>query len=840
MAGASGVKTRYSSGSSLAEYLGPGRVLQHSEFPTLRSTLRQGLLFKEEKMLQEGNMRPGRSYSYQLQELVSDMTDALLAQWRRANIEFKPPVTITKYGIEKKLKLAWETAQKIASKHITKQNQIKAFEEKLDKLLDITKCKCVILLCQESGCPGCEQGAHITCSCPTEEKIPLLEIRFMFDQREKTGDKGAMMISTSVDMIEQKKKEKKEARAELELKRKENRKENEDRENQELEKRKETEKQELQELELQELDLQQEMEPQQELESRDDEHLVVMTKHMKTRNMVEVSGLASTALRYQASSRVAAACATAYLGDLIRAGVLPPEAANLAVDGAKVQRAKDKVIESARERGDERMEQDAPKCIMMDSRIDKKTLVMYEDEETKKYYPRIEAEDHYTITDGDGRYLHHFTKPGRVNEADETSGEEPEPAENKAREEGDREGDVVQHKELQKLPAEVVARIILNWLNTYGVEKTLTHLGADSTGSNTGWRKGIIAWLEKLLGKKLHWLICMLHTNELGLRRLVEKLDGKTSSKTGFSGPLGKMLTLVKDMEPKFDFKKIDVGPEVIKLPEDVVRDLSRDQKLIYQRWSAVRTGTLTRDVALCKPGPIVHSRWLTTAETFLTMYQSNHRLEGELLERLEVIVTYIVSVYCPMWFLIKVKHSWLEGPRHILTELSLFRLQSPEVQTILLPTLRRSAWNSHSESVLQTMLCSKDRQEREFAISTILRIRGRNKLGNIKPRPRHLPQLNVEATELKDLIAWKGATEPLLTCGLTKEEIKQFKEEAMQVPYYCLHTQGIERAVHETTKASETVYGFERRDGFIRGRVENRSLMPALNSKKDLVKLLL
>ena len=137
----------------------------------------------------------------------------------------------------------------------------------------------------------------------------------------------------------------------------------------------------------------------------------------------------------------------------------------------------------------------------------------------------------------------------------------------------------------------------------------------------------------------------MLHTNELGLRKLVQDRDGKTCSKTGFSGALGKMLANVEEME---------MGPDMIKLSEDVVNDLSKDQKLLYKRCCAVRSGVLTRDVALCKSGPICHSRWLTTAETFIELYQSDHGLEGELLQRLETIVTYIVSVYCPMWFEIK------------------------------------------------------------------------------------------------------------------------------------------------------------------------------------------
>ena len=71
-----------------------------------------------------------------------------------------------------------------------------------------------------------------------------------------------------------------------------------------------------------------------------------------------------------------------------------------------------------------------------------------------------------------------------------------------------------------------------------------------------------------------------------------------------------------------------------------------------------MRSGVLTMDVALCKSGPICHSRWVTTADTIIELYQSDHGLEGELLQRLETIVTYIVSVYCPMWFEIKV---WLD-----------------------------------------------------------------------------------------------------------------------------------------------------------------------------------
>ena len=68
---------------------------------------------------------------------------------------------------------------------------------------------------------------------------------------------------------------------------------------------------------------------------------------------------------------------------------------------------------NATERGHDETERDSIKCVMFDSRIDKKTRVRHFDESTGKFYPRLEAEDHYTLTDGSGRYLHHLTKAGK-------------------------------------------------------------------------------------------------------------------------------------------------------------------------------------------------------------------------------------------------------------------------------------------------------------------------------------------------------------------------------------------------------------------------------------------
>lgn len=174
-----------------------------------------------------------------------------------------------------------------------------------------------------------------------------------------------------------------------------------------------------------------------------------------------------------------------------------------------------------------------------------------------------------------------------------------------------------------------------------------------------------------------------------------------------------------------------------------------------------------------------------------------------------------------------------------MLHELELFRLQSPRVQELLTPTLRRSAWNAHSESVLITMLCSDRVEEREFAVTLILKLRGERLEGDLRPRARKHPELQLDANKLENLINWKDAKEPVMTCKMSKTELLELMTSPLKLPYACSHTQGIERAVKEVTEASESVYGFERRDGFVRARAENRELMPILSAKKSLVRLL-
>ena len=62
-------------------------------------------------------------------------------------------------------------------------------------------------------------------------------------------------------------------------------------------------------------------------------------------------------------------------------------------------------------------------------------------------------------------------------------------------------------------------------------------------------------------------------------------------------------------------------------------------------------------------------------------------------------------------WFNIKVKNSWVEGPKHVLYQLELLRSQKKVLDLGML-TVSRSAWYAHTEALVQTMLCGEKEAE--------------------------------------------------------------------------------------------------------------------------------
>ncbi|KAI4796469.1 hypothetical protein KUCAC02_026971 [Chaenocephalus aceratus] len=402
------------------------------------------------------------------------------------------------------------------------------------------------------------------------------------------------------------------------------------------------------------------------------------------KNYDDIPNIALASVRYGIGLRPTAAIATAALID---AGIITEDNTSKVIDKNKVKRAQEKLMRELGEEFEEKCrEMGGISCILFDGRIDL-TNVMMEAEGSDQSFPAKIKEEHYSVASEPGsNYLFHFT-PEKATKEDSH--------------------------------AEQMAKVLFAWLKERGFDKTLSAI------EETQLMSTLVRKLELHLGRKLVWLVCNLHTGELPLHHLIVGLDGPTLSDSKLSGPIGKLLDSITDLDINPNFTRIFVGPPLIKLPDKVIQDLSTDQHYGYKMVCAVRDGVFPARLALLEIGPVNHSRWLTTANRLLRLWVSKHRLKGKKLKNLQLIVEFIIGVYYPCWFNVKVKHSWIEGPRHILFQLDCLKSQRKEVLELVMPTVRRSAWYAHSEAILQTLLCSEDQKERIEGVGRILAIRG-------------------------------------------------------------------------------------------------------------------
>ena len=220
-----------------------------------------------------------------------------------------------------------------------------------------------------------------------------------------------------------------------------------------------------------------------------------------------------------------------------------------------------------------------------------------------------------------------------------------------------------------------------------------------------------------------------------------------------------------------------------------------------------------------------------------MLLYMSNYGLTGEVYHYFVLVVKYVTQVYFQVWSDVKVRHSIVDGPYHILTLLRLVRQQDEVVREIVTPYIQSGAWFAHPEAILVSLTASTDETDRRFAVDQILKLRGDSDLGDTRKRDRRTPFLNMDATNLIGLIDWDIETihEPVFTCSLTQAEVKDILGRPLDIPYFPLHTQSTERAVKQVTEAAAAVCGPEKRDGYVRARIAHRELIPKFQSKKDM-----
>ncbi|GBM03055.1 hypothetical protein AVEN_14565-1 [Araneus ventricosus] len=226
-------------------------------------------------------------------------------------------------------------------------------------------------------------------------------------------------------------------------------------------------------------------------------------------------------------------------------------------------------------------------------------------------------------------------------------------------------------------------KVIIEFLkqNEQGLSN-LTVIGCVNTGVN----QEVIRRLEMKCGRPLQWAVCLLHANELPLRHLLQTLDGMTSGPRAFSGPIGVAIKTCEELSI-VPFEAIE-GTSLPEMGEFHIRDLSDDQRYLKEMLQAVSDGNCPNDLTIRKPGPVVHSRWLTTASRILRLYVSTRNPSYNLV----ILVTYIMNVYTPVWFSIKMKSSITEDSRHLWKIIKYSRyMQQDDLRQVVDEVLQRN-----------------------------------------------------------------------------------------------------------------------------------------------------
>ena len=155
------------------------------------------------------------------------------------------------------------------------------------------------------------------------------------------------------------------------------------------------------------------------------------------------------------------------------------------------------------------------------------------------------------------------------------------------------------------------AQAIYNVLEKISMNDRLKVIGTDGTATMTGKKFRCIASLETKLRRRLQWIVCLLHLNELPLRHIFQQLNGSTKGPDSFSGMIGKQLNGRVSSWTVANFQPIPNDQFPI-LPDEAIKSFSSDQYYALLTCQGVMKGIVDTDLKYLEVGGLCHSRWLT------------------------------------------------------------------------------------------------------------------------------------------------------------------------------------------------------------------------------------
>jgi hypothetical protein len=263
--------------------------------------------------------------------------------------------------------------------------------------------------------------------------------------------------------------------------------------------------------------------------------------------------------------------------------------------------------------------------------------------------------------------------------------------------------------------------------------------------------------------------------------------------------------------------------------------EFSTDAQYLYEMAHAISNRAVSQALADRKPGPMAHSRWLTTACRILRLYVTMCDPPSSL----RILATYVMKVYVPMYFNIKCFSSVIYGSPLLGKFICWTQYLEPRVRNVVHNTITTNSYFAHSENILLGMLFDDRKEMRTLAIQKILHYRDVVE-DPIALRVYKKPTINfncTDYTEMIDLNDDANLFEPPFTRNIPYEHLEQYLEYGdppLIDPEIPSHIQATERHVQLLAGTSRRVLEGNR-EGVMAVTLESRAKQPRLESKKDL-----
>ena len=179
----------------------------------------------------------------------------------------------------------------------------------------------------------------------------------------------------------------------------------------------------------------------------------------------------------------------------------------------------------------------------------------------------------------------------------------------------------IDHCSVENGKAITIGQELIDVINNSDSRESLRAVCSDGTNVNVGKDGGVIRYFELNVGRPLQRMICLFHFNELPFRHLFEFYFGKTTGPRTFGDEFGNKIIQDLTKLPIVNYSPIS-GSSIENLTEQVIRELTNDQKYLYNISKAIENDPKCFPISLVdlNPGTINHARWLTRANRILRL----------------------------------------------------------------------------------------------------------------------------------------------------------------------------------------------------------------------------